>query len=84
MGFALVTEKGSRLAGGPFRLYGANDLTQGLEALRLQAPPDQLRQGDPLICGQLLQLLTLAGCNPEVQQGAAGAGLFCGRCRHRW
>ena len=70
--------------GALFAFMGANGLALGLEALRLQAPPDQLRQGDPLICGQLLQLLTLAGCNPEVQQGAAGAGLFCGRCRHRW
>lgn len=70
--------------GALFAFKGANGLTLGLEALGLQAPPDQFRQGDSLICGQPLQLLTLAGGNPEVQKRTAGAGPLCGRCRHRW
>ena len=68
-------------AGAPFRLYGANGLTLGLEALKLQAPPDQLAHGGSMGEGHGLQLLTLAGGGPEVQQGLTGP-LIGRRCRH--
>jgi hypothetical protein len=72
-GSGLVLEKGFRVVPGAlFAFNGANGLTLGLEALQLQAPPDQIAHGSFMRDGQGLQLLTLIRGGPEVHQGLAG------------
>ena len=72
-GSGLVLEKGFRVVPGAlFAFNGANGLTLGLEALQLQAPPDQIAHGGSMGDGQGLQLLTLIRGGPEVHQGLAG------------
>jgi hypothetical protein len=70
-------------AGGPFRLSGGDCLPLRLEALRLQPPPDQFGEGDPLLCRDSLQLLALPRGNPEVEQRSTRRGLIGRSCRHR-
>ena len=56
---------------GPLSPLWGDGLTLGLEALRLQPLPDQIAQGcSPIDCHPL-QLLTLRGRSPEIEQIAA-------------